>query len=78
MTHSITKPTSDSSQYTPDELAQFTKIRRALKQQGLPRRETRDVAAAVQVAATFRRARALLDWDRPIAHGIAPLPSGGD
>lgn len=76
--HSTTKPTGANGQYTPAERALFTEIRQQLRDAGLPRRETRDVAAAIQLAATFRRTRALLGWTQPIAHGIPPLPNGGE
>jgi hypothetical protein len=65
-------------EYTTDDEARFAEIRKQLRDDGLPRRETRDIAMAVQVAQTFRRARALIGTDRQIAHGIQPLPSGGD
>lgn len=77
--HCTTKsPSGASGQYTPEERAQFAAIRQQLRDAGLPRRETPDVRTAIQVAATFRRARALIEMERQIAHGIAPLPSGGD
>lgn len=76
--HSTTKPTGANGQYTPAERAQFAEIRQQLRDAGLPRRETPDVCAAISVATTFRRARQLLGMERQIAHGIAPLPSGGD
>lgn len=78
MEHSTTNLPGASGQYTAAERAQFAAIRQQLRDAGLPRREAPDIAAAVQVAATFRRARVLLGMERPIAHGIAPLPSGGD
>lgn len=78
MKHSTTKPTSADEQYTPAEQVEFARIKQLLRDAGLPRRETPDVAAAIRVAGTFRRARALLTAPAPIAHGIAPLPSGGD
>lgn len=74
-THSTTK---SDGQYTPAERAQFAEIRQQLRDAGLPRREAPDVCAAIQVAATFRRARALLGKQREIAHGVQPLPQGGD
>jgi hypothetical protein len=73
--HSTT-PSGTNGQYTPEERAEFAALRQQLRDAGLPRRETPDVAAAIQVAATFRRARALLGMDRQVAHGIAPLPNG--
>ena len=75
--HSTTKPSGVDGQYTPAERAQFAEIRRQLREAGLPRREAPDVRAAIEVAQTFRRARALLCAERQIAHGIQPLPSGG-
>lgn len=72
------RPPGAPGQYTPAERAQFAAIRAQLKADGQPRRETPDIAAAVQCAETFRRARQLLGVERQVAHGIAPLPSGGD
>lgn len=65
-------------EYTTEDEARFAEIRALLRKEGLPRRETRDIAKAVQVAQTFRRARQLLSQPRQIAYGIQPLPSGGD
>jgi hypothetical protein len=73
-----TTPSGTDGHYTPEERAQFAAIRQQLRDDGLPRRETRDIAMAVQVAQTFRRARALIGTERQIAYGIQPLPSGGD
>jgi hypothetical protein len=73
-----TTPSGTDGQYTPEERAQFAAIRQQLRDAGLPRRETPDICAAIQVAQTFRRARALLGMERQIAYGIQPLPSGGD
>lgn len=76
--YSTTKPTGADGKFTPAERAAFAEIRQQLRDAGLPRRETPDVCAAIQVAATFRRARQLLGMERQVARGIAPLPSGGD
>lgn len=92
--------------YSPAEYAQFAQLRHDLKQEGQQRRrETPDVAAAVQLAPLLRQARSYLATFRPrvcsscghvfspsgrvdgrcldcaprqLAHGIQPLPSGGD
>jgi len=64
------------AEYTTAERAQFAALRQQLRADGQPRRETRDVAMAIDVATTFRRARAHLGWPREVAHGIAPLPGG--
>lgn len=93
-------------EYTTEDEAQFAAIRAQLRKDGLPRRETRDIAHAAQLAPLLRSARTYLSSFHPrvcmschcvfspdtrldmrcptcaqarlVAHGIAPLPQGGD
>ena len=78
MANDTTKPTGPDGQYTPAERRTFAAIRAALRADGQPRRETPDIAAAAQLAPLLASAAKHLAQTRQIAHGIAPLPQGGD
>lgn len=64
MSYFTTEPDSEP-QYTPAEYAQFTALRQELKLTGASRRETREIASAVQLAPLLRAARVHLATFRP-------------
>jgi len=65
-----TAPSGPDGQHTMAMRIQIADVRRQLRYAGQPRREAPDVIAAISVAQTFRRARAMIAAER--------LPQGGD
>lgn len=68
------RPPGSNGRYTPEDRIAFAEIRAALRRHGLPDQPTPRIAAAIELAALLRRARAIRHAERQIAHGIAPLP----